>query len=250
MRRRTERYGPGEHRYGEWTLPDGAGPFPVLVLLHGGYWRGLRPYTRARGRRGAGPAGRGLDHLPASRFADRLDVDRVATVGHSAGGHLALWLAGRPALPSDAPGAVTADSVRLRLAVGQAPVADLVAGFRDGLGSGRSPEEVRGATGRHRRRRFPPLRAPGCCSCTAPRTSSCRCRRARATPGQPKRGRLPTYAWRWSRERGTSTTWTRLRRAGPGLGGPGGPLRAATVGGPTYRHREAAAPGQRCIPQV
>jgi pimeloyl-ACP methyl ester carboxylesterase len=77
-----------------------------------------------------------LDHLPASRYADRLDLDRVAGVGHSAGGQLALWLAGRPALPADAPGAATGDSVRLRLVVGQAPVADLVEGFRDGLGGG------------------------------------------------------------------------------------------------------------------
>ncbi len=35
----------------------------------------------------------------------RLDLDRVVLVGHSAGGHLALWAAGRPLLPAGAPGA-------------------------------------------------------------------------------------------------------------------------------------------------
>ena len=32
-----------------------------------------------------------------------LDLDRVAAVGHSAGGHLALWLAGRKWLDADDP---------------------------------------------------------------------------------------------------------------------------------------------------
>ncbi len=156
----TETYGPGERQYGEWTLPDGDGRVPVVVLLHGGFWRpDFGPYLERRvalaaARRGFAvwnvdyrasdvdypatflDAASAVDHLPSSRFAERLDLGRVAVVGHSAGGHLALWLAGRPALSPSAPGAATSDSVRLRLAVGQAPVADLVAGFRDGLGGG------------------------------------------------------------------------------------------------------------------
>ena len=54
----------------------------------------------------------------------RLDLDRVVTVGHSAGGQLAMWLAGRHKLPSDAPGAQPA--VRVRGVVAQAGVLDLV----------------------------------------------------------------------------------------------------------------------------
>lgn len=63
-----------------------------------------------------------------------VDARRVVTVGHSAGGHLALWLAGRHRLPT---GAVGADPLlRPCGAVSQAGVADLVAGARAGLGGG------------------------------------------------------------------------------------------------------------------
>ncbi len=52
-----------------------------------------------------------------------LDLERVAAVGHSAGGHLALWAASRPTLPDGAPGAQP--RVRVRAAVSQAGVLDL-----------------------------------------------------------------------------------------------------------------------------
>lgn len=159
-RRLTEAYGRGTRRYGEWSLPEGVGPFPVVLLLHGGYWRpDFGPYLERRvataaARRGFAvwnvdyrasdvdfPAtfvdvAAALDHLPSSEHADRLDLDRVAAVGHSAGGHLALWLAGRPALPAGSLEGLRPATVRLGLAVGQAPVADLVAGARKGLGGG------------------------------------------------------------------------------------------------------------------
>jgi pimeloyl-ACP methyl ester carboxylesterase len=56
-------------------------------------------------------------------------------VGHSAGGHLALWLASRHRLPAGAPGAGLGVSAPA-LAVAQAPVADLAEAARLGLGSG------------------------------------------------------------------------------------------------------------------
>jgi len=52
-----------------------------------------------------------------------LDLERVASVGHSAGGQLALWAAARPTLPADAPGG--APRVRIAAAVSQAGVLDL-----------------------------------------------------------------------------------------------------------------------------
>src|SRR5438128_11681154 len=57
-----------------------------------------------------------------------LDSERVVAVGHSAGGHLAFWLAARPTLPADAPGA--APRVRIRAAVSQAGVLDLLLAAR------------------------------------------------------------------------------------------------------------------------
>ena len=55
----------------------------------------------------------------------RLGVDDVAVVGHSAGGHLALWAASRQLLPAGAQGGEPI--VTPRVAVGLGPVADLAA---------------------------------------------------------------------------------------------------------------------------
>jgi acetyl esterase/lipase len=62
----------------------------------------------------------------------RLPLDRVVAVGHSAGGHLVAWLAARPGLPPGAPGGHP--QVRLRGAVSQAGVLDLVDAFEQRLG--------------------------------------------------------------------------------------------------------------------
>jgi acetyl esterase/lipase len=72
-----------------------------------------------------------IDHL--AEF-DHVDHARVTTCGHSAGGHLALWLAGRHLLPAGVPGADP--RVRPIAAVAQAGVCDLERAWRDGLGNG------------------------------------------------------------------------------------------------------------------
>jgi pimeloyl-ACP methyl ester carboxylesterase len=63
-----------------------------------------------------------------------VDSGRVATCGHSAGGHLALWLAGRHRLPTDAIG--SAPRVHPVAAIAQAGVCDLERAWRDDLGRG------------------------------------------------------------------------------------------------------------------
>ena len=65
---------------------------------------------------------------------DEVDAARVATCGHSAGGHLALWLAARHRLPDEAPGAEP--RVRPVAAIAQAAVCDLERAWRDDLGGG------------------------------------------------------------------------------------------------------------------
>src|SRR6266850_1075616 len=147
---RTERYGPFEDQEGDLFLP--AGPRPAVVcLLHGGFWRmphgrgqmtaiaqdlarrGLAVWNLEYRRLGASTGGwsgtfddatAGIGHL-ASLVADGidLDLDRVTVVGHSAGGHLALWSAARRR--SDSRKSGVAERVRIRAAVGLAPVADL-----------------------------------------------------------------------------------------------------------------------------
>ncbi|CAA9500890.1 MAG: hypothetical protein AVDCRST_MAG53-1954 [uncultured Solirubrobacteraceae bacterium] len=136
-------------------VPRGDGPFPVAVMLHGGYWhaaygklttrplaadlarRGLATwnveYRRLGRNQGGGwPAtfddvATAIDHL--GLLSDpRLDLSRVTVVGHSAGGQLAFWAAGRGGLPSGAPGA--APSVVVRDVVALAPVTDLAGAGR------------------------------------------------------------------------------------------------------------------------
>ena len=153
------RYGEHPDQVANLHRPAGGGePWPVVVLLHGGFWRAawdrtlMTPLARdlaARGflawnaeyRRvgqdGGGWPGTLLDAaaaIDAVATIEQADTDRVAVVGHSAGGHLALWLASRDRVPADTPG--TGTRVRPRLAVSLAGVADLVAGAEAGLGGG------------------------------------------------------------------------------------------------------------------
>lgn len=158
-------YGTGPDRFGELTLPAGTQRVPVVVVVHGGFWRaryGLelgRPLASDLAARGVaawnveygrvGPDGTGgwpgtlsdvaaaVDALAgpvAAAAGGRLDLDDVRGVGHSAGGHLVAWAASRHVLPAGAPGAGPA--VRLRRVVCQAGVLDLVGADRDGLGDG------------------------------------------------------------------------------------------------------------------
>jgi acetyl esterase/lipase len=144
---RTEHHRYGSHRQNRADLHvprDGDGPHPVAVLVHGGYWRAfygkvvMKPlaadlvrrgfatwnieYRRIGRRQGGGyPAtfddvANAIDYL-ASLDDKRLDLNDVTFIGHSAGGHLALWAASRNGKSEIAPTRVIA----------QAPITDLVA---------------------------------------------------------------------------------------------------------------------------
>jgi acetyl esterase/lipase len=157
----AEAYGPGPDRFGELWRPASPGPWPVVALLHGGFWRAgrtlelMRPLAadlagrgfaawnleyRRVGQPGGGWPGTcedvaaGLDHLAGLAAQAPLDLDRLVVAGHSAGGHLALWSAARAGLPPGAPGA--APRVIPWLAVSLAGVCDLHAGAADGIGEG------------------------------------------------------------------------------------------------------------------
>ena len=159
--REVEAYGDLPRQKGEWWVPPNAadGPLPTVVLVHGGYWRdgfdlsledAVAADLAARGflvwnidyrpSSDAYPAtfvdvAAAHDHLAVGRFAERVDAARVSFVGHSAGGHLALWLASRDNLPAGAPGA-SPQGPKPSSVVGQAPVAALAEGARLGLGAG------------------------------------------------------------------------------------------------------------------
>lgn len=147
-------YGPAPQQFGDLRLPaatNAVTPYPVVIALHGGYWRatygldylgaacgaltqaGLATWNveyRRLGNPGGGWPGTFADVAAAADalrgLAARypLDLTRVVALGHSAGGHLALWLAARPQLPSDSP-LWGADPLPLVGAVSLAGVVDL-----------------------------------------------------------------------------------------------------------------------------
>jgi acetyl esterase/lipase len=75
-----------------------------------------------------------IDHLHEIRTDARLDLGRVVSFGHSAGGQLAVWAAARPRLPRGAPGCDP--RVRVAAAVAQAGVVDLRLAYELGLSKG------------------------------------------------------------------------------------------------------------------
>ena len=128
----------------------------VVVVLHGGFWRAAydwtlgRPLAESLARHGwtalnleyrrvgnGGGYPETFDDVAAGidRLADFDDVDtsRVITLGHSAGGQLAVWAAGRPRLDDDR---WSSPRVPVTGAVSQAGVLDLRSAFDDWLGGG------------------------------------------------------------------------------------------------------------------
>lgn len=121
-------YGPAPQQYAELRLPSGTGPFPVVVLIHGGCWFEYATaqstshlatalvnerwatwnleYRRAHEAGGGWPGtfldvSRGIDALREAAKKYPLDLARVVVMGHSAGGQLALWSAGRRRIPRE-----------------------------------------------------------------------------------------------------------------------------------------------------
>jgi acetyl esterase/lipase len=156
-------YGTEELQFGDLRLPPGRGPHPVAVVIHGGFWRAQYDLThighlcaaltaagiatwnveyRRIGNPGGGWPGTfhdvasATDYLRDLALSYGLDLARVVTVGHSAGGHLALWLGARHRLPPDAK-PYTPEPLPLRAAVALAGVSDLVLAWelrlRDGI---------------------------------------------------------------------------------------------------------------------
>ncbi len=125
------RYGPDIYQLSDLWRPQGDGPFPTVLMIHGGCWqtgiadRTLMDYLagdlRDRGiavwnidyrgvdRDGGGYPGTYLDVAKAAQSLRdnaarlKLDIEPLIAIGHSAGGHLALWLAAQDRLPTDSP---------------------------------------------------------------------------------------------------------------------------------------------------
>src|SRR5882757_6937321 len=116
------KYGSDPNQFGDLRLPAGKGKHPLLMMIHGGFWRAKYDLTHAGhlcaalsragivtfnleyrrvGNPGGGWPGTFEDVINGYRFmlhqAGKYNIDekRSAVIGHSAGGQLALCLAGR-----------------------------------------------------------------------------------------------------------------------------------------------------------
>jgi acetyl esterase/lipase len=124
-------YGPASSQFIEYFRPSGQGPFPVVIIVHGGCWmhkyegirqvasmarsfadRGYAAYSieyRGIDEDGGGypgmyeDIGSALDSLRERATGDDLDLKRITAIGHSAGAQLVLWAAGRRNIGSASP---------------------------------------------------------------------------------------------------------------------------------------------------
>lgn len=157
-------YGDDKSQFGRLHRSKEPNSKGTVVVIHGGFWRSAYDLSLGEelatdlARRGwdawnleyrrVGDGGgwpetfedvaAGIDKLAD---IDGLDLDRVVTLGHSAGGHLAAWSASRP----DPGVAVTA-------VISQAGVLDLIACDRAGLGGGAVRELLGGSPSDHPQR--------------------------------------------------------------------------------------------------
>ncbi|MET4145369.1 alpha/beta hydrolase [Arthrobacter sp. UYCo732] len=124
MKRHRYRYGVDPSQWGELflpELPDGGEHRGVVVVIHGGYWRsqygaelgeplakdlaahGMAAWNLEYRRAGSGGGWpntfidvlAGIDKLQDLAATHALNLGPVVALGHSAGGHLAAWAAGR-----------------------------------------------------------------------------------------------------------------------------------------------------------
>jgi acetyl esterase/lipase len=124
-------YGADPNQFAELRFPQGNGPFPMLFVVHGGFWQSRYDLShighlcaaltskgiitcnieyRRIGNPGGGWPGTFLDISLATRNIvqttssdSRFDHARTAVLGHSAGGHLALWLTGSQRISKSSP---------------------------------------------------------------------------------------------------------------------------------------------------
>jgi acetyl esterase/lipase len=144
-----EAYGAAPSQHVWIRRPPGNERLRTLVMIHGGFWRAAYDaahvghlcadlaergwatvaleFRKIGEPGGAWPgtftdASAALDALPGLAAKHGLDLTRAVWMGHSAGGHLALWAVTR----SSTPDALKRPGWRPRRVVGLAPVSDLV----------------------------------------------------------------------------------------------------------------------------
>lgn len=122
-------YGEDHCQFGDLWLPSSTGPYPTLIVIHGGCWKStiadlnyLNAFSEAFSRYGIATwnieyrcidnpgggwpgtfqdIGKATDHIRKLAEPYSLNLNKIAIIGHSSGGHLALWSAARHRLPKD-----------------------------------------------------------------------------------------------------------------------------------------------------
>jgi acetyl esterase/lipase len=157
----TVTYGDRSMQLVDLWLPSGKGPHPTVLMVHGGCWqteiadrrimnwiaddlrrRGIAVWNidyRGVDREGGGypgtfaDAAAAADALRTHAEQHNLDISPLVAVGHSAGGHLALWLAARrskkasasnPLIPRGSP-LLSSDPIRIDTVVSLGGLPDL-----------------------------------------------------------------------------------------------------------------------------
>jgi acetyl esterase/lipase len=156
-------YGKDSSQFAELRFPKGKGPFPLLFVVHGGFWQARYDLShighlcaaftskgiitcnieyRRIGNPGGGWPGTFLDISLATRIVietmsndSRFDPALTAIIGHSAGGHLALWLVGSHRTSKDSP-LYNNQKLGIAGAISLAGVSDLRLAWRQKLGHG------------------------------------------------------------------------------------------------------------------
>ncbi len=144
-------WGPGDQQFGVLYRPEGfTRALPVVLMIHGGCWfspyrlslqtdlsialakRGFAVWNiefRRIGNGGDWPVifqdvAAAADYLVTIAAEFNLDLDAVTAMGHSSGGHLALWLAGNRSIDRASP-IYRPQPFPIRGVVGLAPITDL-----------------------------------------------------------------------------------------------------------------------------
>ncbi len=162
-------YGNHPEQFADLYLPKKNNLHPIVILIHGGCWRAQFGLTqlgqlsksltelgfavwnlefRRLGNGGGWPASfediaRGADHLVTIADKYSLDLSNITAMGHSAGGHLALWLAGRHHLPLRSK-LFSKQPLKFRRVISLAGIPDLVEGVQQNICRGACEELVGG----------------------------------------------------------------------------------------------------------
>jgi acetyl esterase/lipase len=171
-------YGTAPQQFGDLWLPAGKGRHRVVVLIHGGCWLAQLPglelmaYAaddlrrhgdavwnieyRRLGDPGGGYPGtfedvaNAVDKLRELAKTYPLDLGDVVAVGHSAGGHLALWAAARARLPKTSP-LYRANPLPIKRVVSLAGIGDLALYHDRGAGACGGPQTITALVGEAKR---------------------------------------------------------------------------------------------------